>query len=193
MEAAPQLLSHTTSLLRQIQEGEAGASDELFAMLYGELREIARREVGSAADTLQPTALVNEIWLRLRGIDGVRLESRQHFLLVAARAMRAVLVDHARRRLTQKRGAGHRRLVLDDALDAWNRDGTIDPLILDEALSGLREQDERLADVVELRFFAGLSEEEVADALGRSRRQVQHGWRLARAWLQRELSRGARE
>ena len=104
--------------------------------------------------------------------------------------MRGVVVDHVRARGAEKRGAGLERVPLDEALAAWEADGTIDPLVLDEILGRLREHDERLADVVDLRFFGGLTEDEVGETLELSPRQVQHAWRLARAWLARELERG---
>ena len=107
--------------------------------------------------------------------------------------MRGVVVDHVRARGTEKRTAGRERVPLDEALAAWEADGTVDPLVLDEFLVRLREHDERLAEVVDLRFFAGLTEDEVAETLELTPRQVQHAWRLARAWLAREIERGSEE
>lgn len=170
-----EILSRTTLLLRQMQDGVPGASEQLFELLYAHLKELAHHKMaGERSDqTLQATAVVHEIWLRLRKNEGLRIESRQHFMRIAANAMRGVLVDHARRRATEKRRAGRDRVPLDEALAAWEQDRTIDPLVLDELLDRLRARDDRLADVVVLRFFAGLSEEETGEVLELSRRQVQ--------------------
>jgi len=190
-----ELLSRTTLLLRQMQGGSSEASEELFELLYGHLKNLARQKMSGARSdhTLQATAVVHEIWIRLQGNDGLKIENRQHFMRIAAKAMRGVLVDHARRRGTEKRKDQRDKVPLDEALAAWQEDHTLDPLVLDELLERLRTQDPRLADVVELRFFAGLSEEESAEVLELSRRQVQHAWKLARAWLQRELERSEAE
>ena len=191
MTSDQELLSQTTLLLQQLQDGESDASSRLFELLYGRLRDLARHKMAGARSdhTLQATALVHEIWIRLAKNEHLKIDSRQHFMRVAARAMRGVLVDHARRRSAEKRKDQKDKVPLDEALAAWEADHTIDPVVLDEMLTRLRGQDERLADVVELRFFAGLSEEETADVLELTRRQVQHAWKLARAWLQRELDR----
>ena len=192
MSADQELLSRTTLLLRQMQEGVPAASEQLFELLYGHLKDLARQKMAGARSdhTLQATAVVHELWLRIQKNEGLQVASRQHFMRIAANAMRGVLVDHARRRGAEKRKDQRDKVPLDEALAAWEADRTIDPLTLDELLERLRGQDARLADVVELRFFAGLSEEETAEVLELSRRQVQHAWKLARAWLQRELERG---
>ncbi len=189
----PELVSRTTALLRRMGEGDTQARDELFALLYARLRDLARGIVGPGGEgrTLQPTALVHEVWIRLNANGSLNLESRRHFLRTAARAMRGVVVDHVRARGAEKRTAGRERVPLDEALAAWEADGTVDPLVLDELLGGLREHDERLAEVVDLRFFAGLTEDEVAETMELTPRQVQHSWRLARAWLAREIERGS--
>jgi len=103
--------------------------------------------------------------------------------------MRGVVVDHVRSKGAEKRTAGRERVPLDEALEAWQADGTVDPLVLGEFLERLREHDERLAELVDLRFFAGMTEDEVAETLDQTPRQVQHAWRLARAWLAREMTR----
>ncbi len=141
--------------------------------------------------TLQPTALVNEAYLRL--VDGTRVEwqNRAHFFGIAARAMRQILVDHARELAAAKRGGGWQRVTLDERLDVVS-EGEIDVVDLDAALSQLAEMDVRMARIVELRFFAGLTAEEVAEVLDISRRTVQREWRVARMWMRRELS-GDRE
>lgn len=191
--AEPELLERTTALLRRVQDGEQAASDELFRLLYDELKLLARRQLAHVPGnvTLQPTALVHELWLRLRSAQPLDLESRRHFMCLAARAMRRVVVDHLRRRGAAKRRLPADAVLLDAAISAWHSDQTIDPLVLDDLLTRLRDVDPRLADTVELRFFGGLSEVETAEVLGLTRRQIQHGWRLARAWLQRELLRSA--
>jgi len=185
----PELVSRTTLLLRRMGAGDAEASDELFSLLYGRLRDLARGIAGPGAEgsTLQPTALVHEVWIRLNANGSLNLESRRHFLRTAACAMRGVVVDHVRARGAEKRTAGLERVPLDEALAAWEADGTMDPLALDEFLGRLRGHDERLADVVDLRFFGGLTEDEVGETLELTPRQVQHAWRLARAWLAREM------
>lgn len=187
--ANPQLLSETQALLKRMQAGERSASDELFQLLYRQLRQLAQRELEGAPrdSTLQATALVHELWLRIRATDNLTVESRQHFLYLAARVIRGVIVDHARRRNAEKRGRARVESAADVALVAWQASNSIDPIVLDELLDRLRELDPQLADIVELRFFTGLSEEETASVLGLSRRQVQHRWRLARGWMQRYL------
>ena len=187
-----ELVSRTTGLLRGMEAGQEGAADELFALLYARLRDLARSVLGPGGEdrTLRPTALVHEVWIRLGSVGAVHAESRRHFLRIAARAMRGVVVDHARKQGAAKRRAGRERVPLDEALEAWEADDTIDPLVLAELLDKLRARDERLADVVDLRFFGGLTEDEAAEALELTPRQAQHAWKLARAWLARELERG---
>jgi RNA polymerase sigma factor (TIGR02999 family) len=184
-----ELLANTTRLLLRLQAGDPDARDQLFTVVYDRLRRIAGlvMEPRADADVLQPTALVHEVWLRLAQNPDLDIDSRQHFVNIATRAMRNVLVDHARRRGAAKRGGEAERVPLDEALAAWERDGTVEPLVLEEALVRLEQRDRRLARVVELRFFAGLTLEETAQALGESRRQVQHAWTLARAWLARDI------
>ena len=188
---APQFASHTTLLLRRMEDGDSEASNELFSLLYSRLRGMAQGVLGPGARdrTLQPTALVHEVWIRLTSAGTLRVESRKHFLRTAARAMRGVVVDYLRRGGAEKRSAGRERVPLDEALAAWEADHTLDPLLLDELLERLRARDERLADVVDLRFFGGLTEDEVAEALELTPRQVQHAWKLARGWIARELER----
>lgn len=164
-------------------------NEELFLRLYSELRAIAARLLRREAEghTLQPTALVHEAWLKLAGERDLHPSDRQHFLALAARAMRQVLVDSARRRRAAKRGGAAVNITLNDAVQGL--DMPLDDLIsLDEALARLAANDERLAQVVEMRFFAGLSEEEIASALGVTTRTVQRDWAKARAWLHSELS-----
>jgi RNA polymerase sigma factor (TIGR02999 family) len=167
------------------------AQETLFLRLYAELRVIADRLLRREAPghTLQPTALVHEAWFKLAGPSAPRAADRSHFLALAARAMRQVLVDSARRRRAAKRGGALVDMTLSD-----DRLGLVIPLddliAVDDALTRLAANDERLARVVELRFFAGLNEEEIAEALGVTSRTVQRDWAKARAWLHSELSGG---
>jgi len=174
-----------------IQSPEAaGQGPEVSA--YGELRAIAERLMRRErrSHTLQPTALVHETYLRLLQREDLKDTDRQTFLSAAARAMRHVLIDHARSKKAAKREGGASRQALTDAV-AWYEQQNIDLLALDEALQRLHELDPELARVVELRFFLGLTEQDVAAALKVSTRTVERGWRAARIWLYRELT-GAR-
>ncbi len=180
-----------TELLLALGGGRADTSDRLLEVVYVELRNLADAALrGERADhTLQPTALVHEAWLRLVDQQRVDWRGRAHFLGVAAMAMRRVLVDHARARRREKRGGGARREVL--ATDPGGREptlgGDLDLLALHEALEALQEHSERAARVVELRFFAGLTEPQVAEVLGLSEATVARDWRAARAWLASRL------
>lgn len=174
-----------TRLLGRMAAGDATAADELLPQVYDQLRALAdglMRDQG-AQHTLQPTALVNEAWIRLTGGS---YESREHFAAVAARAMRSVLVDHARRRRADKRGGGSARIALDDMADLFESRGP-DLLELDDALERLTKVDPELSRLVELRFFAGLSIEDTARTMGSSTASVTRAWRVARLWLAREL------
>jgi RNA polymerase sigma factor (TIGR02999 family) len=192
---APQAV---TGLLQAWGAGDASALDALFPIVYGELRQRAGKVLGreGVGHTLQPTALVHEAYLRLVDQKRVRWEGRTQFFAVAARVMRRVLVDHARARLAGKRGAGARHLTLIDArLDvdaasaaAAEAGDAIDLLALDAALERLAAFDARKARLVELRYFAGLSIPEAAEALGVSQATVIRDWNVARLWLHRELS-----
>ena len=178
-------------LLSEVGERRDGAADELFVRVYGELHAIAVGFMGRERDdhTLQPTALVHEAFLRLVGQRSSSWQNRAHFLGVAAMAMRRILVDHARRRRAGKRHGGH-RVTLDDDL-AITEDGTVDVLLVDQALAQLARLDERQAKIVEMRFFGGLTIEQIAEALGISAATVGRDWVLARAWLYRSLGETA--
>src|SRR5262249_31683920 len=141
-----------------------------------------------AHHTLQPTALIHEAWLRMLGERSSEWNDRAHFLALAARAMRQVLIDHARRRDAGKRGGGEQRLALDAALEVYARRGP-DLLVLEEALARLEQLDPQLGRIVELRFFGGASNEEAAVGLGVSTRTIERGWKTAQAWLRAELDR----
>jgi RNA polymerase sigma-70 factor, ECF subfamily len=180
-----------TRLLLDLSNGRREATDQLLPLVYAELRELAARLLRHerADHTLQPTALVHEAYLRLVDQRVGTWENRAHFLGIAAQAMRRILVDHARRRsATKRRGA---RVTLDDAV-APSTGPSVDLLEIDAALSRLAELDPRQAQVVELRFFGGLSVEETAAVLGVGSATVKRDWTVARAWLHRELS-GSRE
>jgi RNA polymerase sigma factor (TIGR02999 family) len=168
------------------------AGDDQFLRLYAELRQIADRMLKreAAGHTLQPTALLNEAWLKLSGSPGTAKLERSHYLGIAARAMRQVLVEYARRRHSAKRGGALVPVTLAD--EQLGVSMPLDDLIaLDDALAQLAAHDARLARVVEMRFFAGLEEEEIAQALGVTTRTVQRDWAKARAWLQSELADAA--
>jgi len=182
------------SQLLRTSAGSAGPERErLVELLQGELRGLAVRAMSSERGdhTLQPTALVNEVWLKLFEPQKVGFADRQHFLAVSAEVMRQVLVDHARARKRVKRGGGWQRVQLDAAvpeLSAADADADgLDLVALDDALAELRELAPRQAQVVDLRFFAGLSVEETAEALELSERTVAREWRFARAWLAARL------
>jgi len=179
-----------TQLLILARRGEPGAADELFPLVYGELRMLAESYLGRERPdhTLQPTALVHEAYLRL--IDGGRTEwnDRTHFFRAAAQSMRRVLVDHARARRTAKRGGGMPRLTL-SADSAVTADRSLDVLALEESLNRLEQLNERHARIVELRFFAGMTIDEAATAMGLSATTLEEDWAMARAWLRREFSR----
>jgi len=170
---------------------------DLDDLLYGELRALARSFLGRerADHTLQPTALVHEAWIRLSAQDGSRWSDRKHFFAIAAQAMRRILIDHARRKQADKRGGDYQRvtLVTDFTPPMECSDEGVDLLALDEALDQLAKLDARQARVVELRFFAGLTLEEVAEALDVSVRTVAGDWRMARAWLSRALDDGGQD
>lgn len=155
--------------------------------VYEELRRLARREMAGepAGHTLQATALVHEAWLRLAGSEA-SYESRAHYFRTAARAMRRILIDRARRVRQAKQGGDRLRVTLDSGVALEGRP-ELDVLDLDEALGALEEVDPRMAEIVELRFFSGMDVEEVARALGISPRTVKREWAVARAWLQERL------
>jgi RNA polymerase sigma-70 factor, ECF subfamily len=180
--------SEVTQLLRQLGVGGQAATDQLYAAVYRDLRSIAeqffRRE--RPGQTLQATALVHEAYLKLVDQRSVDWQGRAHFLGVAAQAMRRILLDRARQRGAAKRGGDWKRITLNDRLiPGIESDEGV--LALDEALQRLAELDPRQAQIVELRFFGGLSVEEVAEVLGVSKRSVEREWTMVRAWLRREL------
>lgn len=180
-----------TALLLKWGQGDEQALERLVPLVHRQLKQIARRCMARerAGHSLQATALVNEVYVRLIDGKAVQWQDRAHFLAVAARVMRRVLVDHARARGNQKRGGGAVRVTLDEALVVAG-DSRQDFVALDDTLQALAAFDERKSRVIELRFFGGLSVEETAAVLDVSRDTVMRDWRLAKAWLQREM-RGA--
>jgi RNA polymerase sigma factor (TIGR02999 family) len=187
----PEPPANPTALLLAWNRGEPDALDALLPLVYEELRRLAghymkRERVGHS---LQATALVNEAYLRLIDVRHVRWQNRAHFVAMAARLMRRILVDAARSRGYQKRGGGASMLSLDDALVVSNEPGQ-DLVALDEALTALAALDPRKSQVVEMRFFGGLSLDETAEALHVSRDTVKRDWKMAKLWLLRELRGG---
>jgi RNA polymerase sigma factor (TIGR02999 family) len=178
-----------TALLRAVGQGDRSALDRLFEQVYGELRRIARRQLRTAlpAATLDTTALVHEAYLKLSGGGPWSTRDRSHFYALTAQAMRRVLIDHARRRTRQKRGGRMVALALDD-LDLPVIERGEELIALDQALARLEAVDPELASLVEWRFFAGLSVEEIAELREVSDRTVKRHWRLARAFLFREMA-----
>jgi len=182
--------SSPTALLLAWGRGDQAAFDQLVPLVHEELRRIARRHMGRerGEHTLQPTALVNEAYLRLIDVKRIKWQNRQHFFAMASRIMRRVLVDAARARRFHKRGGGAPMVSLHDTLDV-SKEPDRDLAELDDALNALSDVDPRKAQVVEMRYFGGLSVEETADALQVSSATVMRDWRLAKVWLLRELSR----
>lgn len=177
-----------TELLLEWREGDSEALVRLTPLVYDELRRIAHRYMRHerSGHTLQTTALVNEAYLRLAGDQKIEWENRAHFFAVMARVMRHVLTDHARRRSYAKRGGGVRQVSLPDS-DLMTLERASELVALDEALGLLAKIDARKSEVVELRYFGGLSLEETAETLGVSVMTVRRDWRAAKAWLFREL------
>lgn len=176
-----------TRLLARAAGGDARAADALIPLVYDELRRLAQSLLGPAAQrNLQPTALVHDAYLKLIGQGEVDWQSRTHFFRVAAKQVRRVLIDQVRVRNTEKRGGGATTITVGDGPEFESVD-PIDVLALEEALEELARLGERQCRVVELRFFAGLSIEETARALGISERTVKEDWTFARAWLDRRL------
>lgn len=175
----------TSALLRRCSHGDEAAYGELFELVYADLHRRARRWVGNAGATLSTTALVHETFLSLAGAR-LALNDRAHFFRIAARAMRRVLIDASRRRDARKRGGGQHGLTLDTALAAPGRD--LDLVALDQALEHLAASEPRLAQVVELHFYAGLEFAEIAQLMELSERTVARDWRAARALLHLTLA-----
>ena len=183
-------MSDATRILDSIGQGDPQAAAELFPLVYAELRRLAASKMAGEqpGHTLQPTALVHEAWLRLVGDGNPRFDSRGHFFAAAAEAMRRILIEKARRKQSLKRGAGFERLELEQVDIAIHaNDDTL--LVVDDALERLAKEDQQVAELVKLRFFAGMTNEEAAAALGVSVRTAKRHWTFARAWLYDEIRR----
>jgi RNA polymerase sigma factor (TIGR02999 family) len=177
-----------TRLLKAWGDGDPAALEQLVPLVYRELRRLARRRMRAEnpGGTLQTTALVNEAYIRLVGVTNMAWQDRAHFFAVSAQIMRRILVDAARSRVSARRGGAAPRLNLDEDLDASPRRAR-ELIALDDSLNALAQMDSRKARVIELRFFGGLSVEETAEVLKISPQSVMRDWKLAKAWLSREM------
>jgi len=186
-------LEEVTLLLLAWSDGDQAALDELVPLVYDELHRLAHHYISRErpGNTLQTTALAHEAYLRLVDANRVRWQNRNHFFAVAAQTMRHILVDLARARHNLKRGGGAQQVSLNEVLVASTERG-VDMLALDEALGRLAALNPRQSQVVELRYFGGLTEEEVGEVINISPRTVRSDWKLAKVWLYRELSGGSR-
>ena len=186
----PSRARNVTDLLLSWGKGDTEALDRLVPLVYDDLRRVARGHLRRErpGHSLQATALVHEVFLRLVDVDRMTLKSRTHFFALSARLMRQILVDHARRQRASKRGGGATVIGLNEAAGAAAPTSSVDVLALDEALDTLSSLDVQQCRVVELRFFAGLNIPEAADALGVSTATVEREWAMAKAWLHQRLS-----
>ena len=185
-------MSDVTRILNAIGGGDSKAAQDLLPLVYEELRKLAAHKMANEApgQTLQPTALVHEAWLRLVGTENPQFEGRGHFFAAAAEAMRRILIDRARQKLSLKRGAGAARVNLEHLeVASATDDDTL--LAVDEALTKLAREDPDSAEFIKLRFFAGMTNDEAAQALGIPERTARRHWSFARAWLFREIQRQA--
>jgi RNA polymerase sigma factor (TIGR02999 family) len=182
--------NEVTQLLQRWQQGDAAALASLLPHVYVELRRIAASELRThfGHETLQPTALVNDMFLRLLGSEALDISNRKHFFATAAKLMRQVLMDRARAKLRDKRGGGHWQRADMAELMALPIEENTDLLALDEALNALAKLDARMAEIVELRYFGGLEVSEVALLMGVDERTIYRDWAMARAWLKERLS-----
>ncbi len=181
-------MSDVTRLLDAIGQGDAKASDQLLPLVYEELRRLAAQKMAleTPGQTLQPTALVHEVWLRLAGDESRRWQDRSHFFAAASEAMRRILVDNARRKLAQRHGGGQERVDLAQIEPAISNDDQL--LAVNEALEKLAARDKQKAELVKLRYFVGMTIEEAAQVLGISEGTAKRYWAYARAWLYEEIS-----
>jgi RNA polymerase sigma factor (TIGR02999 family) len=193
MAAKPIPSRNITQLLLAWGEGDQSALERLTPLVYEELRRLARRQMSREYEghTLQATALIHEVYLRLVEFQNVRWQDRAHFFAVCARLMRRILIDFARSRGSLKRGGNDRKLPLEEGLIVY-ADVPAELLDLEQALIKLAQEDPRKSDVVELRFFGGLKVKEIAEVLKVSPDTVMRDWSLARAWLLREMDKGQR-
>lgn len=184
-------MTDVTRIIKAIQQGDKGATDELLPLVYDELRKLAAQKLSQEppGQTLQATALVHEVYLRLVGSENHSWDGQGHFFAAAAEAMRRILVETARRKHSNKRGGDRHKVALTEA-DWIMNEPSMDLIALDEALNRLTEVYPSVADLVKLRYFAGLTIEQVAQAQGISRRTAVDRWRFAQAWLYREIRKG---
>ena len=181
-----------TQLLAEWSDGNQSALDELYPLVYDELHKLARRYMSRErkGHTLQTTALINEAYVRLVDQRNVHWANRSHFFAISAQIMRRILIDHARRHAYAKRGGGARQVSLEEAATVTSKTGS-ELIRLDEALNSLAEKDPRRSRVVELRYFGGLNNEEIAGVLHISENTVTRDWNMARAWLYQQLAGSA--
>lgn len=181
-----------TQLLAEWSDGNQSALDELYPLVYDELHRLARRYMSreKKGHTLQTTALINEAYVRLVDQKNVHWANRSHFFAISAQIMRRILIDYARRHAYAKRGGGAQQVSLDEAATVTRAPGS-DLIRLDEALKSLAEMDPRRSQVVELRYFGGLNNEEIAGVLHVSENTVTRDWNMARAWLYQQLTESA--
>ncbi|MHC4561003.1 MAG: ECF-type sigma factor [Planctomycetota bacterium] len=185
-------MTDVTRILNAIEQGDKRAADKLLPLVYEELRLLAAQRLSKEkpGQTLQATALVHEAYIRLVGTEDQSWDNKGHFFKAAAEAMRRILIENARRKKSAKHGGDQQRINLDDA-DLAIKEPSGDLIVLDEALTRLSETDPGIADLVKLRYFAGLTIEQVAQFQGLSRRTAVDHWAYARAWLRREISKGS--
>jgi len=181
-------VSDVTHILRAVERGDPLAADQLLGLVYQELRRLAASKMAreNPGQTLQPTALVHEVWLRLTSDENRKWNDRTHFFAAAAEAMRRILVDNARRKRAQRHGGNQQRVELADVAVAAPNDDQI--LAVNEALEKFAVQDKRKAELVKLRYFVGMTIEEAADVLGISEPTAKRHWTYARTWLYEEIS-----
>jgi RNA polymerase sigma-70 factor (ECF subfamily) len=186
------MISQATQILSEISSGDHAKCDQLFELVYDDFRRIAQQYIGQAepAKDMQATDVVHEVYLRLIDQTGVSWQDRSHFFAMGAHIMRHVLVDNARRRLATKRGGKAHQVTIDvvDNQIKISPNSDVDVLAVHEALEKLAVINEQRARIVELRFFSGLTVEETAEAIGISKSTAEREWRVARAWLRRELA-----
>lgn len=183
-------MKDVTRILGAIEQGDANAAEELLPLVYEELRRLASQKMSQEAPghTLQATALVHEAYIRLVGPNAPSWSSRAHFFAAAAEAMRRILIENARRKQRLKHGVNRQRVDLDD-IDITIEGPSIDLIALDEALSKLAKEDPAAADLVKMRFFAGLTLDQVAAVMGISRRTADRNWAYAKAWLYQQITK----
>ena len=181
-------MSEVTRILQSMESGDAQAADELLPLVYGELRKLAAAKMANESpnQTLQPTALVHEAWLRLAGNENVQWNGRAHFFGAAAEAMRRILIDNARRKSAARHGGGQQRLDVDD-IEIATPAKEEELLAINDALEEFTKVDKQKAELVKLRYFVGLKVEEVADVLGISIPTAMRWWNYSRAWLYQKI------